>query len=61
MAISTSTSFAFLAEGSLKAGTPLDTASTPVRAVQPEAKARRNRNRLMSPMVCSCTSGVGGS
>ena len=29
--------------GFSKAGTPLETASTPVSAVQPEAKARRSR------------------
>ena len=38
-----STSFAFFAEGSRKDGTPLLTASTPVSAVQPEAKARYDK------------------
>src|SRR4030095_5057735 len=37
---------AFLDSGGLKAGTPLDTASTPVMAVQPLAKAVSNRNSV---------------
>ena len=35
---------AFFASGGLNAGTPFDTASTPVIAVHPLAKARRTRN-----------------
>ena len=37
---------AFLASGGLKAGTPLDTASTPVMAVQPFENAVRIRNSV---------------
>ena len=37
---------AFSASGFSKAGMPLLMASTPVRAVQPEAKARRTRNSV---------------
>ncbi len=36
--------------GSLKAGTPLLIASTPVRAAQPEAKERSTRNAPPSPI-----------
>ena len=42
---------AFRLFGSSNPGTPLDTASTPVSAVQPEAKARSTRNRVSSPPV----------
>ena len=38
-----STTRALCASGGLKAGTPSETASTPVSAAQPEAKARRSR------------------
>ena len=41
--MASSTVLACFGAGSLKLGTPLDTASTPVRAVQPEAKALRTR------------------
>ena len=37
---------AFFASGGLKAGTPLDTASTPVMAVQPFENAVRTRNSV---------------
>ena len=37
---------AFCASGGLKAGTPLDTASTPVIAVQPFENALRSRNNV---------------
>jgi hypothetical protein len=40
---------AFLASGGLKAGTPLDTASTPVMAVQPLENAVRRRKRPSVP------------
>ena len=40
---------AFRAFGGSKAGTPLETASTPVRAVQPEANARRTKNTAAIP------------
>ncbi len=43
-----STMRAFFASGGLKAGTPSETASTPVSAAQPEAKARSTRNRVRS-------------
>ena len=39
--------------GSLKLGTPLLTASTPVNAVQPEANARSTSARTTSPPACS--------
>jgi hypothetical protein len=39
--------------GGRKAGTPLDTASTPVSAVQPEAKARSTRKTVNRPPVCA--------
>jgi hypothetical protein len=38
--------------GSRKLGTPLLTASTPVRAVQPLAKARSARKTTSSWLVC---------
>ena len=37
--------------GSSKPGTPLETASTPVSAVQPEANARSTRNTVSRPPV----------
>ena len=37
--------------GGSNAGTPFETASTPVRAVQPEANARRTRNTARTPPV----------
>ena len=37
--------------GCSNAGTPFETASTPVSAVQPDAKARRTRNTVSSPPV----------
>src|SRR4051794_24744184 len=45
-AIVTMVAAALLASGGLKAGTPFDTASTPVIAVQPFEKAVRSRNRV---------------
>ena len=42
--IATSVSCAFFAFGGLNAGTPFAMASTPVRAVQPDAKARSAKN-----------------
>ena len=45
-AMISSVAAAFFSSGGLKAGTPLETASTPVIAVQPLAKARRIRNVL---------------
>ena len=47
----TSVVAAFRLFGSSKAGTPLETASTPVSAVQPEANARRTRNTIRMPPV----------
>ena len=44
----TSTCRAFWASGGRKAGTPFETASIPVRATQPDAKARSIRNRVSS-------------
>ena len=49
--IATSVAAAFLAFGDLKAGTPFETASTPVSAVQPDAKARRTRKTTSKPPV----------
>src|SRR5258708_35207877 len=43
-AIVTSVAAAFFASGGLNAGTPSETASTPVIAVQPLANAVRSRN-----------------
>ncbi len=42
---------AFLLLGGLKFGTPLLTASTPVSAVQPDAKARIASSRTTSPLA----------
>ena len=41
---------AFLLLGSLKAGTPLAIASTPVSAVQPEENARSTKKASPSPV-----------
>ncbi len=50
--MSSSVVAAFLLFGFLKAGTPLLIASTPVRAAQPDEKARRRRKtRAMPPIV----------
>ena len=55
---------AFFASGGLNAGTPFDTASTPVIAVQPFEKAVSNRNsvrRLTSRLNrLDCLNGVDG-
>ena len=37
--------------GSSNAGTPFETASTPVSAVQPDANARRNKKTTNTPLV----------
>ena len=47
--ISSSVVAAFLLLGFWKAGTPLEIASTPVRAAQPEEKARSSRNDQGQP------------
>ena len=49
-AISPSVRVAVCAEGALKAGTPSETASTPVMAVHPLAKADRSTNRVIEPV-----------
>ena len=49
--ISSSVAAALELLGGRNAGTPFDTASTPVSAVQPEAKALRTRNTVSSPPV----------
>ena len=56
-----STMRALWASGGLNAGTPSETASTPVRAVQPEENARRIRKSPMPsrPGGC-CTYGASG-
>ena len=51
--ISASVVAAFRLFGGLNAGTPLAMASTPVSAVQPEAKARSAKNSSASPASCS--------
>ena len=59
-AISASVRAAIVAEGALKAGTPSDTASTPVIAVHPLANADSRTNSVMAP-VPSVGSGSTGS
>ena len=46
---------AFSLFGGLNAGTPLEIASTPVNAVQPEANARNVRNASASPVSPTCS------
>ena len=46
MAIMSIVAAAFFASGGLKAGTPLETASTPVMAVQPLENAVSSRNNV---------------
>ncbi len=50
---------AFRHSGGLKAGTPLEIASTPVTAAPPEANACRIRNRLIAPVVSATSAGIG--
>src|SRR5258708_34161342 len=52
-AIVTSVAAAFFASGGLNAGTPSETASTPVIAVQPLANAVRSR-KVVSGLVPAC-------
>ena len=47
IAIHTNVAEALRASGFLNAGTPLETASTPLSATAPEANAFRKMNRLM--------------
>ena len=56
-----STMRAFFASGGLNAGTPSDTASTPVRAVHPWANARRRKNVVTACAPAGTRSGGGGS
>lgn len=51
--ISASVVAAFLLFGGRKAGTPLAMASTPVSAVQPEAKARSTKKTSARPVTFS--------
>src|SRR5262245_58762041 len=51
---------AFLASGGLKAGTPFETASTPVIAVQPFEKAVSRRNSVKGSYV-EATGATAGS
>jgi hypothetical protein len=44
---------AFFHSGGLNAGTPSEMASTPVRAEQPEANARRTRMTVTAPVPAS--------
>ncbi len=53
--ISASVVAAFLLFGLRKAGTPLLIASTPVRAAQPEEKARRRRKTRANPASPWCS------
>ncbi|CAM5717200.1 hypothetical protein STENM223S_03713 [Streptomyces tendae] len=46
---------AFFDLGLRKAGTPLEIASTPVRAAQPEEKARRRRKTRAKPARPPCS------
>ena len=56
-----STICALRTSGGLKAGTPLETASVPVRATEPEAKARRMRAASVSGAgACASTQPGGG-
>ena len=48
---------ALTASGGLKAGTPSDMASVPVRAVEPEEKARSTRSKLKPCVAAICVSG----
>ena len=59
-AIHVSVLAAFLDTGSLNACTPLAIASTPVMAVQPDAKARRNRKSesVPRPAISTCDDGT---
>ena len=57
--ISASVVAAFLLFGGLNAGTPLAMASTPVSAVQPDAKARSAKNTSASPAMLP-VAGLGG-
>ena len=57
MPIASSTPAAFFDFGGLKYGTPFETASTPVSAVQPEANARSSRKTAVAPeasAACTC-------
>ena len=56
VAIATSVAEAFFASGGRNAGTPFDTASTPVIAVQPLANAVSNRR-----VVSGCWPALDGS
>ncbi len=47
--------------GGLKAGMPLEIASVPVIAVQPEAKARRTRNQVSASVDATGDGAAGGS
>ena len=60
MPSSSSVVAAFLLLGRWKAGTPLEIASTPVSAAQPEEKARASRNSRPS-VVSESTSPTSGS
>ena len=58
--IATSTMLALRSGGSLKACTPFDTASVPVSATEPDAKARRTRSSV-SACVPSFANGASGA
>ena len=51
--------WALRGSGGLKAGTPLETASTPVSATEPEAKARRISSSPSAFEPCCCCQAAG--
>ncbi len=59
MPMTTRVSRACLASGALKAGTPLEMASTPVMAAPPEAKACSTSMMVAAPVASSTTGSVG--
>jgi hypothetical protein len=56
-----STVCAWRASGALNAGTPLETASVPVRATEPEENARRRSSRPSAAVPCASRQAVGAS
>jgi hypothetical protein len=58
--ITTSVIWALRASGGLNAGTPLETASVPVRATEPDAKARKINNRLSELVAWASIHVAGG-
>ena len=50
---------AFFHSTGLNAGTPFETASTPVTAAPPDAKAFKMMNRVTAPVACAMSGGTG--